>query len=86
MVAVVVEHHDADRDAFRRGQPLTGLGDALGGGEIDGREIVDLLGGLAADDELRRHVLRQRRTGEREGDEHDRTRDDESHVHAILLL
>gem|GEM_PF-169132 len=86
MVAVVVEHHDADRDSFCRGQALAGLGNAFGRGEIDRREIMDLLGRLAADDELRGHVLRQRRRAERKDSERDRTRDDESHLHAILLV
>ena len=50
----------------RGGELLARLGDAFRGREVDGGEILNLFGGLAADDELRRHVLRERDRAERD--------------------
>jgi len=67
VIAVVVEHVNADRDVLLDGELLARLGDPLGGCEVDRGEILNLFGGFAADDELRRDVLRRQRRAERDG-------------------
>src|SRR5882762_5350022 len=66
MVAVTIEHHDADLHAFGRGGLLARIGNALRSGQIDGSEILNLVGGFAADDELLRYVLSERHTAKRD--------------------
>ncbi len=67
MVAVIVEHHDADLHAFGRGGLLARIGNALRSGQIDGGEILNLFGGFAADHELLRHVLSERHAAKCDG-------------------
>src|ERR1700732_1460808 len=66
MVAVITEHHYADLHAFGGGGLLARIGNALRGGQVDGCEILNLLGGFAADDKLFRYVLRKRRAAKRD--------------------
>jgi hypothetical protein len=46
VVAVVIEHVHADRDVLGGRKLLARLGDAFGGRQIDGVEILNLFGGL----------------------------------------
>src|SRR5207245_11733220 len=85
VVTVVIQHVHRDRDVFRSGELLARLGDAFSGREVDGAEILDLFGGLAADDELRGDILREYGTAERHGSRGDKTRCDDADVHVILL-
>ena len=64
MSAIIVEHHDTDLHAFGGGL-LARVGNVLRGGQIDGGEILNLLGRFAADHELLRYVLRKRRAAQR---------------------
>ena len=66
MIAVMIEHHDADLHALRGCGLLARLRNALRGSQIDGGEILNLFAGFAADDELLRHVLSKRRAAERD--------------------
>ena len=75
MVAVVVEHHDGDGNFFGSGEPLIALCDPFCGRKVDSGEILDLLSGFPADDELCGHALRQRGAPEPDcgGDDQSRT-------------
>ena len=52
VIAVVVEHVNADRDVLLDSELLARLGDPFSGRQVDSREILDLFGSLAAHDEL----------------------------------
>ena len=66
VVAVIIEHHDADLHALGGGGLLARIRDALRGGQIDGGEILNLFGRFAAHHELLRYVLSKCRAARRD--------------------
>ena len=49
---------------FGNGGLLACIGNALGGGQIDGSEILNFFGGFTADNELLRYGLRERQSAQ----------------------
>ena len=66
VVAIFIEHDDADLHALRGRGFFARFRDALRRGRIDGGEILNLFGGLAGHDELLRHVLSKRHAAQRD--------------------
>src|SRR3989442_6597715 len=84
MVAVIIEHHDADLHAFGGGGLLARIGDALRGGQIDGGEILNLFGGFTADDELLWYVLSKRHAAQRDGASRRQSQVHDTKFHFVL--
>ena len=84
MVAVIVEHHDADLHPLGSGGFLARIGNALRGGQIDGGEILNFFGGFAADDELLRYVLSKRRAAQRNCAGCGQSQSNETKFHFVL--
>ena len=69
VVAIVIQNVNADRNPFLARQVLAFLRNPLSGCQIDRAEVVHLLRRLAANDKLRRRILRGRSNRKRQNDE-----------------